>query len=129
MNDIEHELRELLQERSGEASTTPLAPPEVLKRGRRRQVGTVAIGGATAILLIVASVAGFRIALPRHPVVAAAQNDLPERTATIQNVTVTAPAGWTLIDWGRSTVTAISVAPASPGATATPAGVTIAYAY
>ena len=102
MNDIEQELRELLHDRSSEASTPPLAPRQVLKRGRRRQVGTVLIGGVTAILVIVASVAGLRSVLPGHPVVAAAQNDLPERTATIQDFTVTAPAGWTLIDWWQA---------------------------
>ncbi len=126
MNDIEHELRELLHNRSSDESTTPLAPAEVLKRSRRRQIGTMAIGGLTAVLVIVASVAGLRAALPGHSVTAAAQNDLPERTATIQSFTVTAPAGWTLIDWGPSTVTAFSFAQASPQS---PPPISVAYVH
>ncbi len=124
MNDAEHELRELFEEKARDARTVPAAPPAVLKRGRRRQMGTVAIGATTAVLVAVASVAVLR-AVGSGRATTPASNDLGERTATIQNFTVTAPASWTLIDWGLSTATAFSVAQTTPQPSTTSAGVTV----
>lgn len=112
MNDIERELRELFEEKARDARTVPAAPPAVLKRGRRRQIGTVAIGATTAVLVAVASVSILRAVGPGRPTTPGSDG-LGERTATIQDFTVTAPAGWTLIDWGPS-ATRLPLAAASP---------------
>ncbi len=128
MTDIEHELRELFEEKTRDARTMPGAPPEVLKRGRRRQVGTVAIGATTALLVAVASIAVLRAEGPGRATTPGS-NDLGERTATIQNFTVTAPSGWTLIDWGPSTAAGISVTQATPQPSTTSAGTTLVYAH
>lgn len=126
MNDIEHELRELFDEKAREARIMPSAPPAVLKRGRRRQVGTVAIGATTAILVTVASVAVLRLVGPSRSITPGGEGGLGERTATIQNFTVTAPAGWMLIDWwpvSRHLATAVS---SSGGTTANPPSTSLA---
>lgn len=127
MTDIDKELRELFEEKTRNARTMPSAPPAVLKRGRRRQAGTVFVGATTAILVAVASIAILRSVGPGRATTPGS-NDLAERTATIQNFTVTAPAGWTLIDWwpiSRNLITAVTTSgftPSSP-TTASLAGV------
>jgi hypothetical protein len=109
MNDLENDLRQVFERRAGDMGTSTEAPKQVLRRGRRRQVAT-ALGGAVAAIGAVAVVIGVGAALLRNPT-----NQVPsspvgtapygQRTATIQGVTVTAPAGWTLIDdWPFSTV-------------------------
>lgn len=57
MNDLERDLKELLETKAGGLDTTPLAPPAVLRRGRRRQVGTV-VGGALMAIAAAAVVVG-----------------------------------------------------------------------
>ena len=99
MNDIEQELRELFEEKARGARIAPMPSTAVLKRGRRRQIGTAAIGAVTALLVAVASVAVLRTVGSGSATTPAAPNDLDERTATIQNFTLTAPEGWTMIDW------------------------------
>jgi hypothetical protein len=65
--DIEHELRELFRERALEAPTeTPAVTAAVLRRGRRRQVVTVAGSAAIAFAIAAGSVAGLG-ALLRGP--------------------------------------------------------------
>ena len=66
--DMERELRELFREKAGEApiatfGTSAAAPQEVLRRGRRRQVGTVLGSAAIVLVLIVGSVAGLNAVL------------------------------------------------------------------
>ena len=66
--DFENELRDLFREKAEEAPlatpTLPATPPrQVLRRGRRRQVGTVLGSAVVIVALIVGSVAG----LTQHP--------------------------------------------------------------
>ncbi len=66
--DIERELRELFREKAGEAPAATFnaptaAPQEVLRRGRRRQLGTVLGSAAIVLVLIVGSVAGLNAVL------------------------------------------------------------------
>lgn len=63
--DIERELRELFRDKVGEAPVSTLGtsgapPPQVLRRGRRRQVGTVLGSALVAVALAVGSFAGLR---------------------------------------------------------------------
>src|SRR5262245_61464523 len=97
MNDIEHDLRELFEQRASGVDVPGLAPKDVLRRGRRRQVGTVVTG--VVACLVALGVAAAAIGQARHPAVIPGRgNGLPERTTSIGGVPVTAPAGWTLVD-------------------------------
>jgi hypothetical protein len=97
MNDLEHDLRELFEQRASNVDVPGLAPKAVLHRGRRRQVGTVVTG--VLACLVAAGVAAAAIGDARHrAVIPGRGNGLPERTTSIGGVPVTAPAGWTLVD-------------------------------
>jgi hypothetical protein len=103
MNDVEHDLRQLFERRVGDVGgASTVAPKQVLRRGRRHQVAS-AIGGAIAAIGALAVVIGVGAALLRNPtsqVPAYPIRTAPyaERTTSIQGLSVTAPAGWTLID-------------------------------
>jgi hypothetical protein len=112
MNDLEHDLRDVFERHAGDIGSSTLAPDHVLRRGRRRQV-TTSLGGAVAAVggIAIAMIVG--ASLLRHPTTQIPSNEIGtapygERTATIQGVSLTAPAGWTLVDdWplGASMIT------------------------
>jgi hypothetical protein len=95
MNDVERELRELLNEKAREATGAPTAPREVLRRGRRRQVGTVLVAGLLALAAVAGSVAALRPLLRDDSVVV---GDAPTTTRTINGVTISYPEGWFAAD-------------------------------
>jgi hypothetical protein len=99
MNDTERELRELLQTKAREVGAAPRVTPDVLRRGRRRQVATVAVAGVTALAVAAAAVVSLQ-ALNRADTdaVPGSARGNPAFTATIQSFTLTVPQGWTLID-------------------------------
>jgi hypothetical protein len=99
MNDTERDLRELFETKAREAGAAPRVTPEVLRRGRRRQVGTVAVAGITALAVAAAAVVSLQ-ALNRADTDSApgGQQGNPSFTATIQNFRITVPERWTLID-------------------------------
>jgi len=96
MNDVEHDLRELFDQRAAGVDVPGLAPKQVLKRGRRRQVGTVVTG--VVACLVALGIAAAALGQARHPAVVPMGNGLPARSTSIGGVPVTAPAGWTLVD-------------------------------
>ena len=96
MNDLERDLKELFERRAAGADAPGLPPRAVLRRGRRRQVGTVVIGALACLVAL--GVAAAAIGQARHPAVIPGGNGLPARSTTIGGVPVTAPAGWTLVD-------------------------------
>jgi len=97
MNDLEHDLRELFDQRASDVDVPGLAPATVLKRGRRRQVGTVVTG--VLACLVALGVAAAAVGQARHPaIIPGGGNGLPARTTSIGGVPVTAPAEWTLVD-------------------------------
>src|SRR6266511_4415611 len=105
--DIERELRELFRDKAGEApvGTPAAAPQRVLRRGRRRQVGTVLGSAAIALLVATGSFVGLRSILrDREPFQTAVPGyEVYERTATIEAFTVTSPSDWFLVnEWPRS---------------------------
>lgn len=97
MNDLERDLHELFEQRATNIDAPGLAPEQVLRRGRRRQIRTVAgsaLAGALAIAVAVAA-----IGVVHRPETASLDSPpLPARTTSIGGVPVTAPAGWTLVD-------------------------------
>src|SRR5919204_3834053 len=108
--DIEQELRELFREKVGEAPVrTPdgaAAPQQVLRRGRRRQVGTVLGAGGLTLVLLVGSVAGLSRILAGGKDRDRSGNggyEVFERTATIEAFTTTSPSDWFLVnEWPLS---------------------------
>jgi hypothetical protein len=60
MNDIDHDLRELFRERADRIITSPVAPERVIRRGRRRQLGTVVVSSVVALTVLAGSIAGLR---------------------------------------------------------------------
>lgn len=109
MNDTERELRELFESKARDAGAAPPVTPDVLSRGRRRQLGTVAVAGITALAIAATAVVSLQ-ALNRADTdsVPGGPNGNPAFTATIQNLTLTVPGGWTLID--QTPITALSPA-------------------
>lgn len=99
MNDTERDLRQLFETKAREAGAAPRVTHEVLRRGRRRQAGTVAVAGITALAVAAAAVVSLQ-ALQRAGTdsVPGGRQGNPSFTATIQNFTLTVPEGWTLID-------------------------------
>jgi hypothetical protein len=120
MNGLEHDLQELFDQRARDVDAPGLAPTSVLKRGRRRQVGTVVTG--VLACLVAAGVAAAAIGNTRHPAAIPGRgNGLPERTTSIGGVPVTAPAGWTLVDdWPLSAILATTSESCSFSGTGTP---------
>src|SRR3954467_2959530 len=106
MTDLEHDLREMFEQRASHVDAPGLPPKDVLRRGRRRQAGTVVTG--LVACLIGLGVAAAAVGQARHPALIPGRgNDLPERTTSIGGVPVTAPAGWTLVDdWPLAAVLA-----------------------
>jgi hypothetical protein len=107
--DMERELRELFREKAGEAPVATFgapaaAPQEVLRRGRRHQVGTALGSAAIVLVLIVGSVAGLNAVL-RGDGDSFRTGDYKvfERTATIEAFTVGSPSSWSLVnEWPLS---------------------------
>jgi hypothetical protein len=127
--DIERELRELFREKAGEAptgtfDTSGVTPREVLRRGRRRQVGTVLGSAAIVLVLIVGSVAGLNAVLRgEEDPFTTGDYDVFERTATIEAFTVTSPSDWYLVnEWPLSMQMAVTSGSASGECTAAAPG-------
>ena len=76
MNDIEDDLRALLQDKASESGPPSPVPPRVLKRSRRRQVATVAVSTVAVIALVFFSVAGVRGVLRADTTGVAGQPDV-----------------------------------------------------
>ena len=127
--DMERELRELFREKAGEAPTATFdtsgaAPQEVMRRGRRRQVGTVLGSAAIVLVLIVGSVAGLNAVLRgEEDPFTTGDYDVFERTATIEAFTVTSPSDWYLVnEWPLSMQMAVGSGSSSGECTAAAPG-------
>jgi hypothetical protein len=106
MNDLERDLRELFDRKAVEGSTAPRPPERVKQRSRRRQMGVVAVGALTVVAVAAISVAGLR-AIDRGSTAPRPAEPKPydsgrypifERTATIENFTITSPSDWYLVN-------------------------------
>ena len=99
MNDTERDLRDLFESKGREAGAPPPPSRRLLRRGRRRQVGTVAVAGITTLAVVAGAAVSLQsIRRAETDSVPGAQNRNPAFGASIQNVTLTVPQGWTLLD-------------------------------
>lgn len=128
MNDVERELRELLERKAGSVGgVAPRLPETVRKRGRRRQAGTAAVSAFTVAAVALVSFAGLR-AIDRGEVDGRVPADDPwagyevfERTATIENFTITSPSDWYLVNqWPLSRQIAVTGATVSCSGSSAP---------
>jgi hypothetical protein len=112
MNDLESKLHDLLQDRASRQRTAPQAPPEVLRRVRRRQVGTALVSGVTAIAVIGGTVLGLQAFGKGKPSPnPAAESGVGDtRTVNVHGFGLTYPR-----DWALQTVS-VGIAGVEPGA-------------
>ena len=115
--DFENELRNLFREKAEEAPlatpTLPATPPrQVLRRSRRRQVGTVLGSALVIVALIVGSVAGLTQILGEgnDDEVGNGDYDVFQRMATVEAFTVGSPSDWYLVNkWPMSMLIPVEV--------------------
>ena len=127
--DMERELRELFREKADDApiatfNAPTAAPQEVLRRGRRHQVGTVLGSAAIVLVLIVGSVAGLNAMLRGEgDPFRTGDYKVFERTATIEAFTVGSPSSWYLVnEWPLSVQMAVGSGSSSGECTAAAPG-------
>jgi hypothetical protein len=96
VNDLEHDLREVLDEDARRVQT-PISAPEGLRRSiRRRQALFGGVVGLSALAIVAGIVASATMLLPvrtSHPA-----GEGPTTTGTLNGITITYPQAWTLID-------------------------------
>jgi hypothetical protein len=108
MNDTERDLRELFESKARDAGGAPPVTREVLRRGRRRQVGTVAVAAVTALAVAAVAVVSLQALHRADTSVPGGSTGNPAFNATIQNFTIAVPKGWTLIDqWPLGSLMAV----------------------
>jgi len=96
---FEEQLHDMLQERGSQPVATPHAPPDVLRRTRRRQVSTALVSGITAVAVIGGAILGVQ-AVGRggsqRPVAGDTGSSGSTRTVTLDGYTITYPYDWAL---------------------------------
>ena len=96
MNDLEHDLREVLDE-DARRVPTPISAPEGLRRSvRRRQAVVGGVVGLSALAVVAGIVAGAMTLLPVGSSQPAGEG--PTTTGTLNGITITYPQAWSLID-------------------------------
>ena len=116
MNDLERDLRELLGSKAGDAAPTTGPSPRILRRARRRQVGTVITTLVVVAAVIVGSVAALQTVLRKDPSTPqpATPPVLPEAppgfsSAALPFASIAYPTNWYLLD--TSPLVPLGVAP------------------
>jgi len=120
MNETERELKELLERKAREAQASPLAPPGVLKRSRRRQLATAIVGGGTTIAFVLAAILGAQGLLRGGTTSQPASESARQRTVVVAGLTVTSPSDWTLIDDWPSSLRSVTATCSNAGTCTAP---------
>lgn len=104
MNDLEHDLRELLGAKARDASVSAEPTRTVVQRARRRQLGTVILTTLAAALLVVGSLVGMRSILRadpdnQRPAIPPVLPEAPEgfRSAALPYLSLAYPEHWSLV--------------------------------
>jgi hypothetical protein len=96
VNDLERDLRKVLDE-DARRVPTPISAPERLRRSvRRRQAVFGGLVGLSALAIVAAIVAGATTLLPIRSSQPASEG--PTTTGTLNGITITYPQAWSLID-------------------------------
>lgn len=129
MNDLEHDLREVLDE-DARRVPTPTSAPEGLRRSvRRRQAVFVGLMGLAGAAVVAGVIAGATTLLPLESAPKPAALG-PKATGTLNGITITYPQAWSLIDPDTAGLNGspsmaevplprivLALAPSDPGAT------------
>jgi hypothetical protein len=129
VNDLEHDLRDVLHEDALRVPAPGVAPEGLSRSARRRQAVFVGLVGLAGVAVIAGIVAGATTLLSfENGAEPAAQG--PTTTGTLNGITITYPQAWSLIDpdtaglngsptMGESPLPRIilALAPTDPGAT------------
>jgi hypothetical protein len=97
VNDLERQVKDLLEHDASEAPHVTAPPPRLRRRVRGRQLGTAAIASVTVVAIVLAGFAGIR-AIDRSSPDGTPASDpwagypVYTRTATISNVRISSPS-------------------------------------
>ena len=100
MNDLEHDLRDLLETKAREGAVPATPAPKVLKRARRRQVGTVLtalVGTAAVVVGAIAGIQALTSTRPQPRPGGLPEGDVAEDAIVLPFVTITPPDEWTVM--------------------------------
>jgi hypothetical protein len=100
MNDLERDLRDLLETRSREGTVPSTPAPAVLRRARRRQVGTVLTAAVGTAAVVVGAVVGLRAVNASNPEPrpgGVPTIDVGEDGIALPFAAITPPEGWTVL--------------------------------
>src|ERR1044072_6291354 len=112
MNDLEQRLKDVLESDASKAPRVARAPEGLKRDVRRRQVGTALIGTFAIVALLGVSLGGFR-AIDRSEGMTPMDDtwsgyEIFERTAKIENFTITSPSDLYLVNQWPWSIDAIS---------------------
>jgi hypothetical protein len=93
---FDNDLRELLHDKAADAGPPSPAPISLIRRSRRHQVRTVVVSTFVASALVVGSFVGLSSLRADHEATPLGGEN--QRTVSIQNITMTSPTDWTLLD-------------------------------
>jgi hypothetical protein len=96
VNDLERDLQAVLQEDARRVPTPTSAPEGLRRSARRRQTVFGSVVGLSALAIVAAVVAGASMLLPFKSAQPAGEGQMT--TGTLNGITITHPAAWSLID-------------------------------
>src|SRR3990172_3707944 len=96
MNDLEHDLRALLDEKAAGAGA-PMPDPRLVRWARRRQLGA-AVGGVLVVAALLGGVAVAMATLGGPDRRTPADAIEPSVETTVNGVSVLHPADWSVVD-------------------------------
>jgi hypothetical protein len=94
MNDLDRDLREMFRRREGDIRTPSTTPTPVLRRTKRRQLGTVLTAAALVVVVAATAVGGSALLRGGGRATPGDETDEGMRTTTSSYVTATYPASW-----------------------------------
>jgi len=95
MNELENDLRTLLHQKGG-AAGAPMPDARLLRRARRRQLGTILGGGIVAAAIVVGAIVVISALASGDGTTPAVPTELTE--TALNGITITHPEGWYVVD-------------------------------
>jgi hypothetical protein len=96
MNDLDRDIREMFRRHEADLLLGVTAPPKLMRRTRRRQVGTVTAGVFLVISGVVGATSGLRAVVGNEPQLPGTGGQT--QTTTINGITITYPEAWFAAD-------------------------------
>lgn len=96
MNDLDRDIREMFRRHEADLLLGVPAPPKLMRRTRRRQIGTVSAGIFLLISSFVGATSGLRAVVGNEPQLPGTGGQT--QTTTINGITITYPEAWFAAD-------------------------------